>query len=391
MVYSAPTITSAGLSIPTYLEIRDDLINTAKQIFGNDIYLEQDSMDYQYISAVALKISDDMQGLQLAYNNRSPVTAIGVGLDAIVKINGIKRKNASYSTCTVTITGDEGTTISNGIISDISGNNWLLPASVEIPSGGIIDVSAVCQKIGAIVATIGTLTKITTPTKGWISVTNNVSAIIGQPVETDSELRARQSISVALPSQTLLDGTVAGIASVLGVTRYKVYENDTNFTDVNGVLPHSISCVVEGGTDNDIAQQIYARKGIGCGTNGTTQVVISDVYGIATTIKFYRPTYVPIDVTINVKKYAGYTDDITTLIKQNNSDYLNSLKIGDDLANSSLWYASLSANPDIKSPLFSVTSLTAGKNGEAQGTADILTAFNEVTQGNIINVTVNVT
>ena len=391
MAYSAPTITSAGLSIPSYLDIRDDLINTARQIFGNDIYLEQDSMDYQYISAIALKISDDMHGLQLAYNNRSPVTAIGVGLDAIVKINGIKRKNASYSTCTVTITGDAGTTISNGIISDLSGNNWSLPASVEIPSSGIIDVSAVCQKIGSVVATIGTLTKITTPTKGWISVTNNVSAIVGQPIEEDSELRSRQTISTALPSQTLLEGTLAGIASVSNVTRWKGYENDTNLIDSNGLPAHSITCVVEGGTDLDIAQQIYSRKGIGCYTNGTTLVNIVDIYDIPTAIRFYRPSYVDIDVTVNVKQFSGYTDANTVQIKQSIADYLNGLQIGDDLAVSSLWYAALSVNPNIKNPIFSLTSLTAGKHGMDQGTSDILTLFNEVTQGNIANVTVNVT
>jgi uncharacterized phage protein gp47/JayE len=391
MAYSPPTITAAGLSIPSYIDIRDDLVATAKTIFGADIYLGNDSMDYQYISAIALKISDDMQGLQLAYNNRSPVTAIGSGLDAIVKINGIARKKPSYSTCQVTLTGTAGAIISNGVAGDISGNNWSLPASVTIGSGGTITVSATCQVIGSIPALVGNINKIVTPTAGWISVINNVVAIAGQPVEKDSQLRARQAISTSLPSQTLLDGTIAGIASVQNVTRWKVYENDTNIVDSNGLPAHSITCVVEGGTDTDIAQQIYSRKGIGCYTNGTTIVSMIDAYGIPTAIRFYRPSYVPIDVTISVKRFAGYTDANTAQIKQNVADYLSSLKIGDDLAVSSLWYASLAVNPDIKNPIFSITSLTAGKHGQSQGTADIITLFNEVTQGNILNVTVNVT
>jgi uncharacterized phage protein gp47/JayE len=348
-------------------------------------------MDYQYISAVALKRSDELQGLQLAYNNRGPGSATGAGLDGVVKINGIKRKSASYSTCQVTITGTPGTVITNGVIGDISNNNWSIPASVTIDGTGSIIVSATCQVIGSISALVGDINKIVTPTKGWISVTNAVAAIVGQPIESDSVLRARQSISTAIPSQTLLEGTVAGIASVQNVTRYRVYENDTNITDANGLPPHSITCVVEGGTDDDIARIIRLKKGIGGYTNGTTSVTIIDSYGIPVMIRFYRPTYVDIDVTVNVKKFAGYTADNTDQIKQYVADYLNSLQIGDDLAVSSLWYAALSVNPNIKNPIFSITSLTAGKHSMTQGTSDIITLFNEVTQGNIANVTVNVT
>lgn len=391
MAYTAPSIDSSGLHLPSYIDIRDDLIETAKTIFGADIYLGNDSMDYQFISAVALKMSDSLQGLQLAYNNRSPVTAIDAGLDAVVKINGIKRKKASYSTCEVILTGIAGTTILNGVVSDISGNNWSLPASVTIDISGTSTVSATCQVIGSIPALVGSINKIVTPTAGWISVTNTVAAIAGQPVETDSQLRARQSISTALPSQNLLEGTAAGIASVQNVTRWKVYENDTNVTDANGLPAHSITCVVEGGTDEDIAQQIYSRKGIGCYTNGTTSVSMIDSYGIPTMIRFYRPTYVDIDVTVNVKQLAGYTTANTAQIKQYVADYLNVLQIGDDLAVSSLWFAALSVNPNIHEPIFSITSLTAGKHSMSQGTSDIITAFNEVTQGNIANVTVNVT
>jgi uncharacterized phage protein gp47/JayE len=391
MAYSPPSISAAGLSIPNYVDIRDDLIETAKSIFGQDIYLGNDSMDYQYISAVALKISDTLQGLQLAYNNRSPVTAKGAGLDAIVKINGIKRKSASYSTCQVTITGTVGTAITNGIVGDVNGNNWSLPASVTIQNSGTVIVSATCQVIGSISAMVGDINKIVTPTKGWIGVTNAVSAVVGQPVEEDSQLRARQAISTTLPSQTLLEGTTAGIASIANVSRLKVYENDTGSIDSNGLPAHSITCVVEGGTDIDIAQQIYSRKGIGCYTNGTTSVPLTDAYGIPTMIRFYRPSYIDIDVTVNVKRFSGYVADHTNQIKQSLADYLNSLQIGDDLAVSSLWYAALSVNPNIKNPIFSITSLTAGKHGTTQGTTDILTLFNEVTKGNIANVTVNVT
>ncbi len=391
MAYFAPYIDAAGLHIPTYTDIRDKMIAEAKAIYGNDIYLGNDSADYQWISTVALKISDTLQASQLAYNNRSPATAIGAGLAAIVKINGIKPKTPSYSTCPVTLTGTAGTVITNGVVGDINGYKWDLPAAVTIGAGGSTIISAECETIGAITALPGDINKIVKPTRGWTGVTNESAAIPGQPVEQDAELRARQAISTELPSQALVEGTTAGIADVSGVTRYRVYENDTNVTDAAGLPAHSITAVVEGGTDQDIATQIYRRKTPGCYTNGTTSTEIYDAFGRLTTIRFYRPSYVDIDVVINVTRLTGYVDATTAAIKQAIVNYLNGLQIGDDLTNSSLWYAALAVMPNQKLPQFKITSLTAAKHGQSQGTGDIVTAINEVTRGTIAYVTVNPT
>ena len=64
MAYTAPYIDDAGLHIPTYADIRDDLVEQFKSIYGQDIYLENDSQDYQ-------KTYDTMQLLQIVYNNHS--------------------------------------------------------------------------------------------------------------------------------------------------------------------------------------------------------------------------------------------------------------------------------------------------------------------------------
>lgn len=388
MAYFPPYIDESGLHIPTYTDILEDLIAREKAIFGSDIYLGNDSMDYQYLSVIALKLSDTLQAVQLAYNNRSPVTAIGSGLDALVKINGLRRKTPSYSTCSVTLSGTAGTVITAGVVVDVSGNRWELPASVIIEYNGTVTVTAKCQTIGAVAALPGTITKISTPTKGWLSVTNNAAAVQGQPVETDAQLRTRQAISTDLPSQTLLSGTTAGIASVSGVTRYKVYENDTNITDAKGLPPHSITCVVEGGVDNDIASEIYARKGIGCYTNGTTTVTIKDLYNRDNTIRFYRPTYVPIYVGVSIAKKSGYTNDMTAKIQQAITNYLNSLSIGETLVFSVLNAVVMTVQPSLSNPVFAVTALTAGKTANPTGTADIAIGFNEVSQGVLANVTV---
>ena len=72
MSYFKPYIDEKGIHIPRYTDIVEDLVENAKSIFGSDVYLENDSQDYEIISAQASKIYDAMELLQNIYENRSP-------------------------------------------------------------------------------------------------------------------------------------------------------------------------------------------------------------------------------------------------------------------------------------------------------------------------------
>lgn len=398
MAYFQPYIDGAGLHIPTYLDIRDKLIEECKNIFGQDLYLGEDAQDYQWIAINAEKIYDAYLLAQLVYNNRGPGTAIGGGLDGIAKVNGIKRKKEEYSTCHADIIGNSGTIITGGIVVDQGNIQWNLPSSVIIPSEGKINVTLTCSIPGPIQAKPGDIIQIYNPTYGWTEVINTDTVELGSYFETDSELRARQQTSVALPSLTELDGIKGAIAQIRRVARCQVYENDTDQVDDKGLPPHSITAVVEGGDTQTIANTIDLKKTPGCYTNGTTEVQITDsdgnlvwdAFNKPVIRRFYRPTYVDIDVTINVKSLLAYTDKNTENIKANVATYLSGLKIGTNLSISSIWGAALSTMSDLKSPAFSIVSVTAGRHGETQTANDISILFYEVTRGSIENITVNV-
>jgi hypothetical protein len=66
-------------------------------------------------------------------------------------------------------------------------------------------------------------------------VTNPLAATVGAAAETDAELRVRQGQSVALPSLTPFDAVDGALANISGVTRHKLYENDTGSVDINGL------------------------------------------------------------------------------------------------------------------------------------------------------------
>lgn len=387
MAYFKPYIDASGYHYPTYNDIRDDMIDHFRQIYGQDIYLGNDSQDYQMISIFALKIYDTFQAVELDYNNRSPKTAIGTALDGLVKINGLTRKKASYSTVQVTLTGDAGTQVVRGVVRDSNDVQWALPYVVNIGNAGTVTITATCKKIGAVGAPAGSVTGIVTPTKGWVSVTNKEQAVLGRPVETDKQLRARQTISVANPSQAVIESTKGAIAAVSGVTRYSVLENDTNITDSHGIPGHSISAIVEGGADAEIAKAIYLRKSPGCGTYGTTAINVFNAENVATKIKFFRPAYVKIDVRICVKKLTGYTKEVEAAIINYVKYYLSILAIGQSVYLSSIWAVAARAIADITNPTFSVVEVKLGIAGSNPTVANIPISFNQVAQYNSCTVT----
>ena len=160
---------STGFHYADYPTVLAYLQNEYRATYGQDVYLEADSQDGQSIAVQAQAMYDLMQLMAMAYNSFSPTTAIGDALSRIVKINGISRRAATYSTADLRIIGINGNKILNGVAEDSAGVKWLLPATVIIPSGGEVTVTATAETIGAITAGVNTIIKIANPTLGFLS------------------------------------------------------------------------------------------------------------------------------------------------------------------------------------------------------------------------------
>lgn len=373
---TAPTVDATGIHAPTYADVLAFLQTQFRAIYGADTYLEADSQDGQFLAIIAAAINDTNTATVQLYNSFSPAKGIGVALSSNVKINGIKRAKASASTVDLRIVGQAGTTIVNGIAKDANQQQWALPATVVIPPAGEVTITASSTQQGAVSAPAGTITQIGTPTLGWQSVTNPAAATPGAPVESDAALRVRQAVSVALPSRTVLEGTVGAVASIAGVARYRAYENDTNATDANGIPSHSISLVVDGGDAMAIANAIKAKKTPGTGTYGTTTEIVTDIYGIAHPIHFFRPTAALITATITIKALSGYTTMTGNQIKQAVVSYVNSVEIGGGLSGSVEWGDAITAANSVGGgTVYKLVSLTLSGPG-GPGAPDVPLAFN---------------
>lgn len=372
------TITAQGITAPDYQTILSTLTDYFLQIYGSDAYLAPDSKDGQMVALIALAIHDANTTAIAVYQAFSPTTALSDALTRNVKINGIVRHAAVNSTADLTLSGAVGTTILNGSAKDTQGVIWNLPETVSIGTDGSVVVTATCDQSGAVAAGAETINLINTPTRGWVAVTNRQAANIGAAAETDAALRQRQSRSVAMASLTPFDALDGAIAGIDGVTRHKLYENDSAQVDDNGLPPHAISAIIEGGDVTQIAETLRGKKGQGVTTYGSQAVTVLDTYGNHHRIHFSRPVDVPIYVAISLRVFTGYTTAVDQQMKQAIADYINGLSIGDDVLLSRLYTpANLGVSSGGDARYYDITSLALGRSADNVAPTNVTTAYYE--------------
>lgn len=370
-------IDSTGLVLQQLSDIVTELENGFKSIYGNDINLDPNSPDGQIINLFAQSKIDILDLISSVYNSFSPNSAIGVSLDQRCAINGIVRKGATKTTVTITLTTDRvvnivGVTSGTGTpftVSDGSGNKFYLTNDTTTING-VNYLNFTAAIAGAIEVSPATITNIETITLGVLSVTNAGGALIqGEDEETDAALRFRRSVSVSNPSSGYLDGLTGALLALVDVQYAKVYENNTDITDANGIPPHSIWVVVDGGNSTDIANTIYQRRNAGCGMyygtgstgpTGPSKVVsITQVNGFDIAIKYSEAKYYDLYIALVITSITNTHNIDQTFIK--NSIYQN-IKYGiNDVAD----YSAISAYVKSIDPLAVIISGGVGVTGAA--------------------------
>lgn len=370
------TVTAEGISAPDYQTVLDTITGYFQQIYGSDSYLDPDSKDGQMVALVALAIHDANNTAITVYRSFSPSTALNDALTSNVKINGISRRAATNSTVDELLVGEPGTIITNGSVKDTNGIIWNFPAQVVIGIDGTAIATATCGTSGAVAALAGSVNKINTPTRGWVSATNPLAATVGVAGETNAELRVRQSQSVALTSVTPFEAVDGAIANIDGVTRHKLYENDQDTPDANGLPPHSIAAIVEGGDATVIANTLRGVKGQGSTPFGSTVIIVPDKYGSPHPVGFSRPVDVPVFVKITISPLTGYTSQVGDEIKAAVAAYINSLAIGASVLLSRIYSpANLGVVSGGNSRYYDITELLIGTSSAGVAATNIVIAF----------------
>lgn len=385
-----------GLQRKTLQEVRLEIEQALKNVFGVSFETSVDSPNGLLISQLSLSISNIWELAQEVYISRDPAQASGVTLDWIAALSGLSRKEATAcrvgamlyteeasadipagslamrqrgslefaldeavsidrEACQELMIYDNGSAKSTAYVfhftfGDVTLNNSTSSANLNVlqtaiiaaggtavmPTGTVdgglkvtVDGSTVgitgampedfiiragmpgdftATSTGVQTCEVGELDSIPVAVTGWDAVYNYSAGIPGTARETDTELRVRRAAAVRSIQARGTDASIAAhlIEEVTGVTAASVTSNRTMSTDADGRPPKSFEVLVAGGSDQDIAQNIWENQPSGIQSYGNTSVEITDGEGAGQVISFSRAQarYLWLKIT-----YQRYTEE----------------------------------------------------------------------------------
>lgn len=350
-------LNESGMTIPTLSEVIAT-IEAGQELIFPDIIFDDSSPDKQLNGLFAEVIMTSYEVALGIYNGLDPRTAAGIMLDRVSALSGVVRQPGSPTVVELTYTssGQYIDVPPGSIFEDDLGNQFTNEERVynleTVLTGPVVALND-----GATEVLAGELTTIVTPIPTLASVTNLIDGVPGTDPETDSQLRIRRERSVAYNSTALIDSMYAQIGQVDGVTDLAVYENATGTITAEGIPPHSLYVVAEGGTDNDIATAIMHSKSLGSALHGTEQVTWVDSQGFDHSVHFDRPAEIPIFINITVSHSPNYGPGIEAEIKDLIMAYIEDVQTGDEVCVSgalgigdevfaSIFYAAISGHEE---------------------------------------------
>lgn len=319
-----------GLVTQSLEEIREDLITKFKSIYGQDINIEQNSPDGQWINILAQEKKDILDVLTTFYNNLDPDRVVGIPQQILYKLNGLAIKAYTYSYVYIYVTVTEDVTLqgldedidnadgTGYTVRDTNGNRWILASTADLTAGKHL-LNFRAGDLGNITALPNTITIMETVLKGVAEVNNPANNYItGNSGETTAEFRLRRNQSMAVPSQGFDESTQSQMLTLETVKECKIYDNRSDEV-VNGIPAHGIWVIVRGGLPQEIGRVIYNNLPPGIPMKGSEQVIVNKINGDIEKI-FYdvaKPTNLYVRATI---KNFTQTDLDEDYIKQQLSE-----------------------------------------------------------------------
>jgi uncharacterized phage protein gp47/JayE len=334
-------LTDRGFRRPTYAELLDALELKAREQFGSQANLTVRSPLGIFLRIFAWILNLLFATIEDVYNSRFIDTAVGTSLYNLGRAIGLRLLPAQKAVGYLLISGGTGTVVPVGWLGATNaGMQYVVVAEGIIDDSGSVLLPAQATIPGPEGNTAeNTITNIVNPMDGITSVTNPNLFDGGRNTETDPEYRERYYASVDFAGGVNIDAIAAEVLqNVEGIYSAIGYENDTDFTDEDGLPPHSFEIVAYGGLDEDVARQIFRRKAAGIQTYGNTTVPVFSASGQIFDISFSRPD--PVQVYISITNLAtnpsafpsdGAEQITEALVKFIGGNVRGGLAIGEDV------------------------------------------------------------
>ena len=342
-------VTVDGFVSKTQEEIRAEMDADAKSAYGTSVGVSDDDFFGRLFAIMSERLALLWEVAEAVNAASDPDSNTGAQQDSIAAISGAVREAATNSTDTLTLTGVNATLVTSGSQASLSttlerfttlanatlvttvawatstayvlndrrtngGNVYIVTvAGTSAGSGGPtgtgtaivdntvtwrfvgvgtadIDVAAQAANTGPVVAAAYDIDTIETSVSGWDGVANLLDAVEGTNNETAEAFRLRREDELAKAGTTPRDPLRVDLLEVADVTTVKLFINDTDTTDADGVPPHAFEALIQGGTDQAIWDRLLSAKSAGAKTHGTEIGTATDSEGNAIAMAFSRPT-----------------------------------------------------------------------------------------------------
>lgn len=386
-------------------DITADLQAAFQAVFGASINVTPQSRFGQIIGIQAERYSELWNLAATLYASFNPDDATGISLVNLAGLTGTLPVTPTPSSVTETATGTPGTVLATGRVVSVTGTGSLFistaPATIASvsayanahpyllgdrattsgkvwqvthpgtsstpPTGaqgstftdgaltwiclgtgtGAVDFPMVSELTGPIVAAIGGLVTISTPVSGWSSAFNVGAAILGVATESDAAFRLRREEELQGLGKATIEAIRAALLKLDGVVACTVFENVTDVTNSDGMPPHSVECLVEGGNAATIAQTIFQTVAAGIATTGNqSPQTVTDSQGITHSILYSQPVVENVWITVNaIVQTSAFPSDGVQRIINNLLGYGQGLTVDYDVIATQLASAILQGVP----------------------------------------------
>ncbi len=253
-------------------------------------------------------------------SNQETFTLDGKALDLVVDEDGATQtvNFAAGDPWSAAAAAAEIVSQTTGIDSYDDGDGYVRVASATAGTGSAIEVQA-----SAAATALGLPT-------GLVKGFNSTDADPGRELETDPDLRRRREAALRAAGSATVEAIRAALLLVDDVEQVVVFEN-LEAIPSGGLPQKSFEAVVLGGVNADIAETIWTEKPAGIKPWGAVSETVTDSMGFSHTIRFSRPTEIPIYLKYTLTTDSDYPSDGDDQVKAAAVALAAELTVGEDV------------------------------------------------------------
>jgi hypothetical protein len=293
-------VETTGFVRKTEAECIQEIVDEARATVDPEFDDSPDSATGQLVSIVGSKCGESYEVLEAVYASLSTLSS-GRNLDRVAALTNTKRRAATYTLLTVTLTGTNGSYAAGDIDLTVDGQptvHFSNRDALVIASGTGTGIF-ISDTSGPVRVSGGTLGP---------NVTSFVVTSIGLAAESDAELRVRRIQELADAGTGTVGALRAALSKLENVQAVRVYTNRsmTDLTGSGGLPPKSVEALVLVSNPADmqpVADTIWANLPAGIQAYGEDDYTVSDEEGnsqlvqatIATGVSLYLRLWMEVD------------------------------------------------------------------------------------------------